>query len=194
MQSYGLSDKQLVHLYAKGSEKALEVLLHRHKRKLFSYINTMVKDRQKAEDLFQDTFIKVIDQIKSGRYKEQERFLPWLYRIAHNLVIDTLRKDKKMIMERANEKYDPLEHIQAHDTSIEDKINQVGNAYLLRMLIKQLPDNQQEVLIMRHYSDMSFKEIADVTNVSINTALGRMRYALINLRKLMEDHQLHMVA
>jgi RNA polymerase sigma factor (sigma-70 family) len=194
MQSYGLSDKQLVHLYAKGSEKALEVLLHRHKRKLFSYINTMVKDRQKAEDLFQDTFIKVIDQIKSGRYKEQERFLPWLYRIAHNLVIDTLRKDKKMIMERANEKYDPLEHIQALDTSIEDKINQVGNAYLLRMLIKQLPDNQQEVLIMRHYSDMSFKEIADVTNVSINTALGRMRYALINLRKLMEDHQLHMVA
>jgi len=194
MQSYGLSDKQLVHLYAKGSEKALEVLLHRHKRKLFSYINTMVKDRQKAEDLFQDTFIKVIDQIKSGRYKEQERFLPWLYRIAHNLVIDTLRKDKKMIMERANEKYDPLEHIQAHDTSIEDKINQVGNAYLLRMLIKQLPDNQQEVLIMRHYSDMSFKEIADVTNVSINTALGRMRYALINLRKLMEDYQLHMVA
>jgi RNA polymerase sigma factor (sigma-70 family) len=194
MQSYGLSDKQLVHLYAKGSEKALEVLLHRHKRKLFSYINTMVKDRQKAEDLFQDTFIKVIDQIKSGRYKEQERFLPWLYRIAHNLVIDTLRKDKKMIMERANEKYDPMEHIQALDTSIEDKINQVGNAYLLRMLIKQLPDNQQEVLIMRHYSDMSFKEIADVTNVSINTALGRMRYALINLRKLMEDHQLHMVA
>jgi RNA polymerase sigma-70 factor (ECF subfamily) len=194
MQSYGLSDKQLVHLYAKGSEKALEVLLHRHKRKLFSYINTMVKDRQKAEDLFQDTFIKVIDQIKSGRYKEQERFLPWLYRIAHNLVIDTLRKDKKMIMERANDKYDPLEHIQALDTSIEDKINQVGNAYLLRMLIKQLPDNQQEVLIMRHYSDMSFKEIADVTNVSINTALGRMRYALINLRKLMEDHQLHMVA
>ena len=194
MQSYGLSDKQLVQLYAKGSEKALEVLLHRHKRKLFSYINTMVKDRQKAEDLFQDTFIKVIDQIKSGRYKEQERFLPWLYRIAHNLVIDTLRKDKKMIMERANEKYDPLEHIQALDTSIEDKINQVGNAYLLRMLIKQLPDNQQEVLIMRHYSDMSFKEIADVTNVSINTALGRMRYALINLRKLMEDHQLHMVA
>ncbi|MBX7181583.1 MAG: sigma-70 family RNA polymerase sigma factor [Bacteroidia bacterium] len=194
MQSYGLSDKQLVHLYAKGSEKALEVLLHRHKRKLFSYINTMVKDRQKAEDLFQDTFIKVIDQIKSGRYKEQERFLPWLYRIAHNLVIDTLRKDKKMIMERANDHYNPLDHIQAIDTSIEDKINQTGNSYLLKMLIKQLPDNQQEVLIMRHYSDMSFKEIADVTNVSINTALGRMRYALINLRKLMEDHRLNMVA
>jgi RNA polymerase sigma-70 factor (ECF subfamily) len=194
MQSYGLSDKQLVHLYAKGSEKALEVLLHRHKRKLFSYINTMVKDHQKAEDLFQDTFIKVIDQIKSGRYKEQERFLPWLYRIAHNLVIDTIRKEKKMIMERVSEKYDPLAHIQAFDTSIEDKINHIGNAHLLRVLIRQLPENQQEVLIMRHYSDMSFKEIADVTNVSINTALGRMRYALLNLRKLMDDYHLQMVA
>jgi len=194
MQSYGLSDKQLVHLYAKGSEKALEVLLHRHKRKLFSYINTMVKDHQKAEDLFQDTFIKVIDQIKSGRYKEQERFLPWLYRIAHNLVIDTIRKEKKMIMERVSEKYDPLAHIQAFDISIEDKINHIGNAHLLRVLIRQLPENQQEVLIMRHYSDMSFKEIADVTNVSINTALGRMRYALLNLRKLMDDYHLQMVA
>ncbi len=179
------SDSQLVTLYQTGNEEAFEMLLHRHKSRIYTAIYLIVKDRYEAQDLLQDTFIKAINTIQSGRYNEEGKFLPWICRIAHNLAIDHFRRNKRypeITLEDGNKVFDSL---QFADESFEAKQLMRDTRARMRDLIKELPEEQKQVLIMRHYLDMSFQEIADRTGVSINTALGRMRYALINLRKKM---------
>ncbi len=183
------SDSQLVALYKNGSEGAFEVLLRRHRSRVYTAIYLVVKDRYVAEDLLQDTFIKAVNVIQSGRYNEEGKFLPWLSRIAHNLAIDHFRKCKRypeIIMEDGTPIMDRLHFT---DPTFETKQALQDTKSQLRSLIKQLPKEQREVLIMRQFLDLSFQEIADRTGVSINTALGRMRYALINLRKKMTNQQ-----
>lgn len=185
MKKYSISDSQLVSLYKNGNEEAFEQLVSRHKSKIFTTIYLIVKDNYIAEDLLQETFIKVINTIKGGRYNEEGKFLPWILRIAHNLAIDHFRKEKRyptIIMEDGNSVFNTLEFA---EDSVESIQIQKDTHARLRKLIQELPEAQKEVLIMRHYMQMSFQEIAETTGVSINTALGRMRYALINLRKKM---------
>lgn len=182
-----MCDKELVREYIKGDQKCFSVLMERHKSKVFSYIYMMVKDRAKAEDLFQDVFIKVIHTLKSGKYNEEGKFLPWVMRISHNLVIDYFRKEKKMPMAgNGKEEFDIFKVIRIEDQNVEDKLIKEQANIQVRKLINKLPKEQKEVLLMRHFGELSFNEIAEQTNVSINTALGRMRYALINMRKMME--------
>ena len=179
------SDSQLVTLYQTGNEEAFEMLLHRHKSRIYTAIYMIVKDRYVAEDLLQDTFIKAVNTIKGGRYNDEGKFLPWISRIAHNLAIDRYRRDKRypeVVLEDGSRVFDSL---QFSEESFEAKQLLQDSKARLRDLIKELPPEQKQVLIMRHYLDMSFQEIADRTGVSINTALGRMRYSLINLRKKM---------
>jgi RNA polymerase sigma-70 factor (ECF subfamily) len=181
----GFSDSQLVSLYQNGNEEAFEMLLLRHKSRIYTAIYLIVKDRYEAEDLLQDTFIKAVNTIKSGRYNEEGKFLPWISRIAHNLAIDRFRRNKRypeVVLEDGSRVLDSL---QFADESFETKQLKKDSKSVLRTMIKDLPTEQKEVLIMRHFLEMSFQEIADKTGVSINTALGRMRYALINLRKKM---------
>lgn len=182
-----LTDLELVHEFRRGNERCFEVLHNRHKSKVFSTILLIVRDRDLAEDLYQETLIKVIQYIREGKYNEEGKFLPWIVRIARNLAIDYFRKDKRNPMVHSNDSYDIFNVIGKVEESPEKKIIQAENQRYIRELINQLPDKQKEVLIMRHYSDLSFKEISDLTNVSINTALGRMRYALVNLRKMMDE-------
>ena len=180
-----LSDSQLVSLYQTGNQEAFEMLLHRHKSRIYTAIYLIVKDRYTAEDLLQETFIKAINTIRSGRYNEEGKFLPWISRIAHNLAIDNFRKNKRypeVVLEDGSRVFDSM---QFAVESTEDKQVFKDTRSRLRDLIKELPVEQKQVLIMRHYLQMSFQEIAERTGVSINTALGRMRYALINLRKRM---------
>ncbi len=186
MRKYEVSDSQLISLYKNGNEEAFSTLVNRHKKKIYTTIYLIVKDQYLAEDLMQDTFVKVVKTIKSGRYNEEGKFLPWASRIAHNLAIDHFRKAKRyptIVMEDGSNVFNTLEF---SEDSIESKQIQQDTHALLRDLIRELPDSQREVLMMRHYMQMSFQEIADATGVSINTALGRMRYALINLRKKMD--------
>ena len=183
MKKYSVSDSRLVSLYINGDEEAFKELIQRHKNKIFTTINLIVKDRYVAEDLLQETLIKVVNTIKSGRYNEEGKFLPWVLRIAHNLAIDTFRKSKRypmVIMEDGSNVFDTLDFAEDPYENIQIRKDTISK---LKKLIQELPEAQKEVLIMRSYLDMSFKEIADATGVSINTALGRMRYALINLRK-----------
>ncbi|MEK6781124.1 MAG: sigma-70 family RNA polymerase sigma factor, partial [Bacteroidota bacterium] len=180
-----LSDCQLVSLYQNGNEDAFEVLLFRHKSRIYTAIYMIVKDRYQAEDLLQETFIKAINTIKGGRYNEEGKFLPWISRIAHNLAIDHYRRRKRypeIVLEDGSKVFNSMEF---SEDSVEDAQIFKDAKSKLRDLIKDLPTEQKQVLIMRHYLDMSFQEIAGRTGVSINTALGRMRYALINLRKKM---------
>jgi RNA polymerase sigma-70 factor (ECF subfamily) len=187
-------DQVLVSNYINGDESALAVLIQRHKQKVFSYVRMLVKDVQVAEDVFQDVFLKVIHTLKSGNYNEEGKFLPWVMRIAHNLSIDHFRRAKRMPMANQNQKeddeYDVFRTIRDSDDTIEGKIVKAQILEDVKRLIKELPAEQQEVIILRHYADMSFQEIADFTNVSINTALGRMRYALINLRRIVKDKEI----
>lgn len=179
------SDSQLVSLYQTGNEEAFEMLLHRHKSRIYTAIYMIVKDRYEAQDLLQDTFIKAINTIKGGRYNEEGKFLPWISRIAHNLAIDHFRRNKRypeVVLEDGSRVFDSM---QFSEESYETKQLLRDTKSRLRDLIMELPSEQKQVLIMRHYLEMSFQEIADRTGVSINTALGRMRYALINLRKKM---------
>ncbi|PCJ83928.1 MAG: RNA polymerase subunit sigma-24 [Flavobacteriales bacterium] len=187
MQAQLISDKELVFRYCNGSEAALEVLISRHKERVFGYIMHLVHDRQYAEDIFQDTFIKVINTLKRGTYNEEGKFLPWVLTISHNLVVDGYRKNKRMPTVDGGEDFDIFDVIKRDDPNAEEELitNQIHSD--VRNLIDLLPKEQKEVLIMRIYNRMAFKEISEETNVSINTALGRMRYALINLRKLMEE-------
>lgn len=190
MQLLEFDDRRLVSAYIQGKEPALEVLINRHKEKVFTYILSIVKNRQQAEDVFQDLFVKVIHTLKGGGYNEEGKFLPWVMRIAHNMSIDTFRRAKRMPMVDGGEDFDIFDAISNGEMNAEDQIvwNQIcGDA---ARLIDELPDDQSEVLKMRLYQQMSFKEIAEDTGVSINTALGRMRYALINLRKLIEEKNL----
>lgn len=185
----GLSDSQLVSLYQNGNEEAFEMLLHRHKSRVYTAIYLIVKDRYTAEDLLQETFVKAINTIRAGRYNEEGKFLPWVSRIAHNLAIDHFRKDKRypeVVLEDGSRLLNSMDFA---EDSEESKQMLRETRSKLRGCIRELPTEQKQVLIMRHYLDMSFQEIATRTGVSINTALGRMRYALINLRKKMMKHR-----
>ena len=183
MEKVQVSDSELVTLYIRGNEKAFEKLVQRHKSRIYTTIYLIVKDQYVAEDLLQDTFIKAVDTIKGGRYNDEGKFLPWIIRIAHNLAIDYFRRDKRypnVVFEDGSSVFNTLDFTEDSMESVQ--IRQETHEQL-REMIQRLPDVQKQVLIMRHYEDMSFQEIADATGVSINTALGRMRYALINLRK-----------
>ena len=182
-----LDDHELVREFIGGNDQAFATLLERHKAKIFTTIYLIVKDREVAEDLFQDVMIKVVKIIRTGKYNEEGKFVPWVARIGRNLAIDYFRKGQRNPIQRENEKYDIFNFIPRTDDNAEQKIIKDENARYVRALVQQLPDKQREVLIMRHYGEMSFKDIAKLTNVSINTALGRMRYALINLRKMQEE-------
>jgi|SRR2546428_1555006 len=179
------TDQFLIHSYLQGNEFALETLITRHKSKVYTAIYLLVKDSYLAEDIFQDTFVKVINTLRAGKYNEEGKFLPWIMRISHNLVIDHFRKEKRTPVVTTGDGYDIFELLHFAEENVEDKIIREQNYSDLRQLILKLPEEQREVLIMRHYADLSFKEIADITDVSINTALGRMRYALNNLRKML---------
>jgi RNA polymerase sigma-70 factor (ECF subfamily) len=184
-----LSDSELVALYLKGDSKSFEALIQKHKNKIYAFILSKIRNRDLAEDIFQDTFIKVINSLQKGKYNEEGKFLPWVMRIANNLVIDYFRKSKKMRTIAPTDDFDIFDILQDGEKNIEDNLvnNQIHKD--LRKLIEHLPENQKKVLKMRYYAELSFKEISESTGVSINTALGRMRYALINLRKLIDSHQ-----
>jgi RNA polymerase sigma factor (sigma-70 family) len=184
------SDQDLIHLYVAGNEAGLVELLRRYQAKIYTSIYLLVKDEYLAEDIFQDAFIKVINTLRAGKYNEEGKFLPWVTRIAHNLVIDHFRREKRAPMINNGDDFDIFEVLGNYDESTEDRLVREQTHKDLKALIHLLPDEQKEVLIMRHFGDMSFKEIADVTDVSINTALGRMRYALNNLRKMMTSKEL----
>lgn len=189
-----LSDKELVDGYKNGNIADFEVLVERHQNKVFSYILMLVKDRQLADDIFQDTFLKIIRTIKAGAYKEEGKFIQFAMRIAHNLVIDHFRKNKRLPMaDSVSKDYDIIDNAKFTDSSVEEKMVEEQVYSDLRKMIEYLPEEQKEVLNMRMYADMSFKDIADATNVSINTALGRMRYAIINLRKMAKENNLSLV-
>lgn len=189
MRSLQTSDRDLIRQYLDGQESAFEVLLKRHKDQVYTKIYFMVKDSDLAEDIFQDTFIKVIKTLRSGRYNEEGKFLPWVMRIAHNLTIDHFRRGKKMQAVRSDDEHDVFATISQDDMHVEDQMVHDQIMGDVRKLIDKLPPEQKEVVIMRHYYGMSFKEIAESCDVSINTALGRMRYALINMRKVAEQKQ-----
>jgi len=184
-----LSDGELVALYLKGDSKSFEALIQKHKNKIYAFILSKIRNRDLAEDVFQDTFIKVINSLQKGKYNEEGKFLPWVMRIANNLVIDYFRKSKKMRTIAPTDNFDIFDILQDGEKNVEDNLvnNQIHKD--LRKLIEHLPEDQKEVLKMRYYAELSFKEISESTGVSINTALGRMRYALINLRKLIDSHQ-----
>ena len=186
-----ISDYELIMRFVKGEQSCFEHLIHRHKNKVFAYISLYIRDQALAEDLFQDTFLKVIQSVKTGKYYDNGKFISWVMRIAHNLIIDHFRRVKQMNT-ISNDDYesDLFNSKKLSEDNVEDNLvkNQIHKD--IRMLISKLPDDQREVVILRHYSDMSFKEIANITGVSINTALGRMRYALINIRKMMDEKKI----
>lgn len=185
------SDQALLKSFIGGDESAITTLIERHRKKVLNYIVMMVKDRQTADDLFQETFIKVINSLRAGRYAENGKFISWVLRIAHNQVIDHFRGGKKPAHVTSDDAgYDVLNNKKLSDPTVEDAMINEQIEQDVRNLIDQLPIEQREVVVLRHYFDLSFKEIAEQTGVSINTALGRMRYALINLRKLIDQKQL----
>jgi RNA polymerase sigma factor (sigma-70 family) len=186
-----ISDYELITRFIKGEQSCFEHLIRRHKNKVFAYISLYIRDQALAEDIFQDTFLKVIQSVKTGKYADNGKFISWVMRIAHNLIIDHFRRIKQLNT-ISNDDYDSdifnsrkLTEDNVEDTMIKRQIQKD-----IRKMITQLPDDQREVVILRHYADLSFKEIADITGVSINTALGRMRYALINLRRIMEENKI----
>jgi RNA polymerase sigma factor (sigma-70 family) len=184
-------DQDLVQAYIKGDHSAIEVLINRHRSKVYTYILLTIKNQQLAEDLFQETFIKVIQSLRAGKYKDNGKFLSWVIRIAHNLIIDHFRKEKQMnAISNDDSEVDLFNSKKFSDDNIEELIVNSQIKSEIRTLINELPDDQREVVLLRHYGNLSFKEIADQTDVSINTALGRMRYALINLRKLIQEKNL----
>ncbi len=185
-----ISDATLVSSYMKGDESSLEVLIKRHKQRIYSFIYSKVYDRDVAEDVFQDTFIKVIRTLKRGKYNEEGKFLPWVMRISHNLVIDHFRKNNRMPKFQNSGDFSIFSVLSDTSLNAEKALIKDQVEADVRRLIEELPDDQKEVLVMRMYQDMSFKEISERTGVSINTALGRMRYALINMRKVIEKHNI----
>ena len=193
MESKTILDSVLVNNYINGHEKSLEILIIRHKQRIFSFIMSKVSDREVAEDIFQDTFIKVINTLKRGAYNEEGKFLPWVMRNSHNIIIYHFRRNKRLPKFNNTDDIDIFDVLSDEMLSVENQI--IKNQILedVQKLVEELPDDQKEVLLMRMYRDMSFKEIAENTDVSINTALGRMRYALINLRKLIEKHNIILV-
>lgn len=190
MENLKESDAILVREYLSGNEQALSQLISRHQHRIYSFIFSKVFDKDVAEDVFQDTFIKVINTLKKGKYNEEGKFLPWVMRIAHNLVIDYFRKNKRMPKFENNGNFNIFSVLSDSELNVEKQLIKDQIEFDVKELIKELPEDQLEVLTMRIYKDMSFKEISERTGVSINTALGRMRYALINLRKIIDKHKL----
>jgi RNA polymerase sigma factor (sigma-70 family) len=185
-----LTDQDLIKRFADGDARSIEELVTRYKDRIYTSIYFLVKDKYLAEDIFQDVFIKVIDTIKGGRYTEEGKFLPWALRIAHNLCVDHFRKVKRTPTIKTSDDRDIFEVINFREESAEQKVMQRQSHDRVRKMLEMLPEEQREVIILRHYADLSFKEIADLTKCSINTALGRMRYGLINLRKIMLEKQI----
>ncbi|NHM07161.1 sigma-70 family RNA polymerase sigma factor [Flavobacterium sp. CYK-4] len=183
-------DALLVKNYVAGDESALATLINRHQSKIYGFIFSKIADRDLTDDIFQDTFIKVIKTLKSNSYNEEGKFLPWVMRIAHNLIIDHFRKNKKMPMFRETEEFSIFSIMSDGSHTIENQMITEQVEKDLKKLIEELPEDQKQVLVMRIYQDLSFKEISEITGVSINTALGRMRYALMNLRKVIDKHQI----
>ena len=179
-----LTDQVLVKKYINGDNYSFEVLLNRHKSRVFAFIMSKIKNKDLSEDIFQDTYVKVVNSLQKGKYNEEGKFLPWVMRIAHNLVIDHFRKQKKMHMVRSNKDFDIFDVIKDNNINVDDRLIRDQIFSDLRSLINLLPNDQREVLMMRYFEEMSFKKIAEHFDISINTALGRMRYALINLRVL----------
>ena len=188
MKKSKLTDHELVIGFIGGDQSNFEILINRHKNKVYTYILLMVKNEHLAQDIFQETFIKVIKSLHNGKYQENGKFISWVVRIAHNLIIDHFRKEKQMKM-FSNDEYetDIFNSSRFSDSTVEEEIIQDQILTDVRRLVDFLPEEQKEVILLRHFMGLSFKEIADQTNVSINTALGRMRYALINLRRLVEE-------
>ncbi len=193
MKKNVISDSALVSKYINGDEKAIEMLILRHQQRIFGFILSKVADKEVAEDVFQDTFIKVINTLKRGAYNEEGKFLPWVMRISYNLVIDHFRKIKRIPKFNSTTDFDIFSVLSDEKLNVENQIikNQILDE--VKELVNQLPNDQKEVIIMRLYKDMSFKEIAASSDVSINTALGRMRYAIINLRKIIKKHNIILV-
>jgi RNA polymerase sigma factor (sigma-70 family) len=185
-----LSDQELVKNYLNGDNASFEILLTRHKSRVFAFIMSKIKNRDLSEDIFQDTFIKVINSLQKGKYNEEGKFLPWMMRIAHNLMIDHFRKEAKMRKVRPTAEFDIFDVLDDGNKNQEEVMMQTQVHADLKVLIDQLPKDQKEVLKMRYFEDLSFKQISNLTETSINTALGRMRYALINLRKLAEKQHI----
>ena len=185
-----LTDQQLVHLYIDGNTEALSTLVTRYKDKIYTSIYLLVKDKYLAEDLFQDVFIRIIDTLRGGRYTEEGKFLPWALRIAHNMCVDHFRKVKRSPSIKTSDDRDIFEVLNFSEASAEQKMMQGQSHERVRKMIDMLPEDQREVIILRHYAELSFKEIAELTKCSINTALGRMRYGLINMRKMMTEKQI----
>ena len=198
MLLHTLSDQKLVSTYLEGDVSSLEILIKRHKDRIYTFIISKVRNQALAEDIFQDAFFKVIKSLKKGKYNEEGKFLPWVMRIAHNLVIDHFRKTKRMpttsnIKSYDDDFFDIFDFISSEDQNSELTIMEGEQHEQLRKIVQELPEEQRQVLVMRHYEELSFKEIAEKTGVSINTSLGRMRYALINLRKIMEEHRIDLM-
>jgi len=191
LKAQHFSDQELVRRFIQGDQSSIETLINRHKNKVYTYIILIVKNQQLAEDIFQDTFIKVIRSLKEGKYRDNGKFVSWVIRIAHNLTIDHFRKEKQFST-FSNEDYeaDIFNTRKLADGTIEDILVENQIVHEVKLLIEELPEDQKQVILLRHYGGLSFKEIAEQTGVSINTALGRMRYALINLRKLIEQKKL----
>ena len=183
-----LSDKELIQHYLDGRDKAFEVLLNRHKEKIYTSIYLFVKDQSRAEDIFQEVFIKIIKTIRKGKYNHEGKFVQWAMRISYNMCVDHFRKAKRRSIVHPTDEFDIFDVIENPDPNREDTLIKDQTHAKVRKLIDQLPPEQREVVMLRHYADMSFKEIAQLTRVSINTALGRMRYALINIRKMVEEN------
>jgi RNA polymerase sigma-70 factor (ECF subfamily) len=189
MQLIQQPDSELINAYVRGNEQALEILINRYKDKVYTSVYMLVKDKYLAEDIFQDAFLKMIKTIKEGRYAEQGKFLPWAIRVAHNLCMDYFRKSRQQIPVTLPDGSDISNLFGASDL-VADGIEKRQVHESVRRLVEELPDEQREVVVLRIYADLSFKQISDLTGVSINTALGRMRYALINLRKMVSDKQM----
>ncbi|MBK7884262.1 MAG: sigma-70 family RNA polymerase sigma factor [Chitinophagaceae bacterium] len=185
-----LTDKQLIHLYMEGNAEALSTLVMRYKNKIFTSIYLLVKDRHLAEDIFQDVFIKVIDTLRSGKYTDEGKFLPWTMRIAHNMCVDHFRKVKRSPTVKTSDDRDIFEVINFSEPGADHHMMTGQSHERIRKMVDLLPEDQREVIVLRHYANLSFKEISDLTRCSINTALGRMRYGLINLRRMMTEKQI----
>lgn len=186
----GATDNQLVHLFQEGNNQALEILVERYKDKIFTSIHLLVKDRYLAEDLFQDVFIKIIDTLRSKRYNEEGKFLPWAMRIGHNLCVDYFRKVNRTPTITTSDDRDIFEVINVVEDNAEKTMMQAQSYEGVRQILDMLPEEQREVIVLRHYANFSFRQIAETTNCTLNTALGRMRYGLLNMRKIMAEKQI----
>jgi len=194
MKNTEKTDNELINEFLFGNKQAIEKLIKRYKRKVFTYILMIIKNREVAEDIFQDTFIKVFKSISDGKYVDDGRFVAWIMRIAHNLIIDHIRKEKRLKTVSSNDyQFDIFNHKKYSETHKEQTVIKEEVEADIKKIINELPEEQKQVVIMRHFMEMSFKEIAEETGVSINTALGRMRYAIFNLRKIIEEKKINLL-